>query len=240
MIIFFFVQAPESLTKLPAGTVVTNLESTEEDRTSNLNATNATTNDTEEIKLPPGLVISPAQPGMVKLQAGCLPSPAQDSKLIEVGSAGSRKENNVESGAAESKNVIELGSPKTEIVPSPASDATTSTKDTVTPSKSTSVTSKGKKPLTPRPVVRDETNNEDTKGKEDEKTSTVNNKKEAEQESLNSLDVDIDNEDLDEDEENNDVGSSKKAAVKLSSILPKPNKSRNSTPASSSKKGMPG
>ena len=210
---------------------MTNLESSEPAAT--------TTNDTEEIKLPPGLVISPAQPGMVKLQAGCLPSPAQDSKLIEVGSVGPRKENS-ESGNTESKNVIELGSPKTEIVPSPASDATTSTKDTVTPSKSTSVTSKGKKPQTPRAVVRDETNNEDTKGKEDEKTSTVNNKKEAEQESLTSLNVDIDNEDLDEDEENNDVGSSKKASVKLSSILPKPNKSRNSTPASSSKKGMPG
>ena len=88
-------------------------------------------------------------------------------------------------------------------------------------------------------MVREETNSEDAKGK-DEKTSTVNNKKEVEQESLNSLDVDIDNEDLDEDEENNDVGSAKKATVKLSSILPKPNKSRNSTPASSSKKGMPG
>ena len=213
---------------------MTNLESSDP-------AATATTNDTEEIKLPPGLVISPAQPGMVKLQAGCLPSPAQDSKLIEVGSVGSKKEKEPsESGKTESKNVIELGSPKTEIVPSPASDATTSTKDTVTPSKSTSVTSKGKKPPTPRAVVGDETNNEDTKGKEDEKTSTVNNKKEAEQESLTSLDVDIDNEDLDEDEENNDVGSSKKASVKLSSILPKPNKSRNSTPASSSKKGMPG
>ena len=216
---------------MPAGTVVTNLEPAgEEERTA------ATT---EELRLPPGLVISPAQPGMVKLQAGCLPSPAQDSKLIEVGS---KQENNAEAAGkttVETKNVIELGSPKTEIVPSPASDATTSTKDTVTPSKSTSVTSKGKKPQTPRAVVREETNNEDAKGK-DEKTSTVNNKKEAEQETLTSLDVDIDNEDLDEDEENNDVGSAKKATVKLSSILPKPNKSRNSTPASSSKKGMPG
>ena len=226
------LQAPESLTKLPAGTVVTNLETPEDSR----NSSTAAITETEELKLPPGLVISPAQPGMVKLQAGCLPSPAQDSKLIEVGA---RQENNVESGKTESKNVIELGSPKTEIVPSPASDATTSTKDTVTPSKSTSVTSKGKKPQTPRAVVREETNNEDAKGK-DEKTSTVNNKKEAEQETLTSLDVDIDNEDLDEDEENNDVGSAKKATVKLSSILPKPNKSRNSTPASSSKKGMPG
>merc|ERR1719225_359976 len=50
---------PESLIKLPAGTVVTNLEATE-DRTS------TATSNTEEIKLPPGLVISPAQPGMVK------------------------------------------------------------------------------------------------------------------------------------------------------------------------------
>merc|ERR1719242_1235525 len=139
----------------------------------------------------------------------------------------------------ETKNVIELGSPKTEILPSPASDATTSTKDTVTPSKSTSVTSKGKKPQTPRQVARDETNS-DSKNK-DEKTSTVNSRKEQEpEEGLTSLDVEIDNEDLEEDEENNDVGSTKKASVKLSSILPKPNKSRNSTPASSSKKGMPG
>ena len=74
--------------------------------------------DTAELKLPAGLVISPAQPGMVKLQAGCLPSPAQDSKLIEVGSTGSKKENNTESGKTDSKNVIELGSPKTEILPS--------------------------------------------------------------------------------------------------------------------------
>ena len=210
----------------------------------------ATNSETEELKLPAGLVISPAQPGMVKLQAGAVPSPAQESKVIEVGS---KSDSTTEVPKTEN-NVIELGSPKTEILPSPASDATTSTKvcsvsplwlrlrdllqDTVTPSKSTSVTSKGKKPQTPRLVAKEETNN-DTKGK-DEKTSTVNNKKEPEPEALTSLDVEIDNEDLEEDEENNDVGSSKKASVKLSSILPKPNKSRNSTPASSSKKGMPG
>merc|ERR1719510_879651 len=45
---------PDSLIKLPAGTVVTNLESSEPAAT--------TTNNTEEFKLPPGLVISPAQP----------------------------------------------------------------------------------------------------------------------------------------------------------------------------------
>merc|ERR1719270_2765794 len=102
---------------------------------------------------------------MVKLQAGAVPSPAQESKEIEVGS---KSDSSTEVTKTEN-NVIELGSPKTEILPSPASDATTSTKDTVTPSKSTSVTSKGKKPQTPRLVAKEETNN-DTKGK-DEKTS---------------------------------------------------------------------
>ena len=218
--------------KLPAGTVVTNLENSEED----VKTSTAPHSETEELKLPPGLVISPAQPGMVKLQAGAVPS-NETARLIEVG--GAKSDSSTESARTENKNVIELGSPKTEILPSPASDATTSTKDTVTPSKSPSVTSKGKKPQTPRQVARDETNS-DSKNK-DEKTSTVNSRKEQEpEEGLTSLDVEIDNEDLEEDEENNDVGSTKKASVKLSSILPKPNKSRNSTPASSSKKGMPG
>merc|ERR1711868_314078 len=138
----------------------------------------------------------------------------------------------------EGDNVIELGSPKTEIVPSLASDATTSTKDTVTPSKAALVTSKGKKPHMPRLVPRQEAH-------KDEKTSTVkmtrkvetdtavvnsNNSKTRqskrdsdndEESSLASLDVDIDNEDLEEDDENNEIGV-KRVSVKLSAILPKP------------------
>merc|ERR1712227_428018 len=60
-----------------------------------------------------------------------------------------------------------------------------------------------------------------------------------EESSLTSLDVDIDNEDLEEDDENNEMIGVKRVSVKLSAILPKPTKSRNSTPASSSRKGMP-
>ena len=59
---------------------------------------------------------------------------------------------------------------------------------------------------------------------------------ENDSESMTSLDME--NEELD-DEENNDYGI-KKSVVKLSKILPQPVnvKSRNSTPASSSRKGM--
>merc|ERR1712038_1059692 len=65
-------------------------------------------------------------------------------------------------------------------------------------------------------------------------TPTTNNRQSNREtdngvDSLTSLDVDV---------ENNEIGV-KKSGVKLSAILPKPVKSRNSTPASSSKKGMP-
>merc|ERR1712025_1499164 len=183
-----------------------------------------------------------------------------EAKVVEVGSRGdSALSTKVE--AVEADNVIELGSPKTEIVPSLASDATTSTKDTVTPSKAALVTSKGKKPHMPRLVPRQEADKDGEKRQKDEKTSTVkmtrkvetdtavvnsNNSKTRqskrdsdndEESSLTSLDVDIDNEDLEEDDENNEIGvNMKRVSVKLSAILPKPTKSRNSTPASSSRK----
>ena len=127
----------------------------------------------------------------------------------------------------------------------------------MTPSKAALVTSKGKKPHMPRLVPRQESGKDGEVGQKDEKTSTVkttagavsnsNNSKTRqskrdsdndEESSLTSLDVDIDNEDLEEDDENNEIGI-KRVSVKLSSILPKPTKSRNSTPASSSRKGMP-
>lgn len=130
----------ESLIKLPSATVVANTENSEEEAvmnstssmvTNTLNSEEETlinstsTKAQEELKLPPGLVISPAQPGMVKLQAGALPSPAMESKVIEVGGSMTDITTQPET---ETKNVIELGSPKTEILPSPASDATTSTR----------------------------------------------------------------------------------------------------------------
>jgi len=252
---------PDSLTKLPSGTVVTNVETkteSDEDKPStaphnNING-DANGEEEEDIKLPPGLVISPASgPGLTKVQG--------EAKVVEVGSKGDSSVTT----KVEGDNVIELGSPKTEIVPSLASDATTSTKDTVTPSKSALVTSKGKKPHMPRLVPRQESG-KDTgdKSQKDEKTSTVktvtrkleteavsnnsNNGKTRqskrdsdndEESSLTSLDVDIDNEDLEEDDENNEMIGVKRVSVKLSAILPKPTKSRNSTPASSSRKGMP-
>ena len=132
----------------------------------------------------------------------------------------------------------------------------------MTPSKAALVTSKGKKPHMPRLVPRQESGKDGEKSQKDEKTSTVktttrkletegvsnsNNSKTRqskrdsdndEESSLTSLDVDIDNEDLEEDDENNEIGV-KRVSVKLSAILPKPTKSRNSTPASSSRKGMP-
>ena len=119
------------------------------------------------------------------------------------------------------------------------------------------MTSKGKKPHMPRLTPRQESVKD---GEKSEKTSTVkttvqspavvtNNgktrqsKRDSDNNSEdNGNDVDsltsLDNEDLSEDEENNEV-SLKRVGVKLSNILPKPAKSRNSTPASSSKKGMP-
>ena len=118
----------------------------------------------KDFNLPPGLVISPAHA------------------------------TETDGSKTDSDKMIELGSPKTEVVPSPASDATTSTKvksnnerpwrripsnvlepilnnakhkylqDTVTPSKSALVTNKGRKPQTPRSISSSE---------EEVKTSTV-------------------------------------------------------------------
>ena len=90
-------------------------------------------------------------------------------------------------------------------------------------------------------------NNGSTVSKPSDSTVTANNGKTTRQskqrdsdngndaESLTSLDME--NDDLEEEDENGDVGG-KKSGVKLSAILPKPSKSRNSTPASSSKKGV--
>ena len=55
-------------------------------------------------------------------------------------------------------------------------------------------------------------------------------------ESLTSLDME--NDDLEDATEDSSEVGAKKSGVKLSAILPKPSKSRNSTPASSSKKGV--
>ena len=119
------------------------------------------------------------------------------------------------------------------------------------------MTSKGKKPQTPRLTPRQESVKD---GEKSEKTSTVkttaqspavvtnngktrqskrdsDNNSEDNGNDLDSL-TSLDNEDLSEDEENNEI-SIKKVGVKLSNILPKPVKSRNSSTPSSSKKGMP-
>ena len=266
-------KTPESLSKLPKNTVVTsnsslatpepqkgdeNLAST---ASSNLNngelGPESHDNDGKDFNLPPGLVISPANAQLNSVKA------SGDAKVVELGS----RSRDTDSPKVDGDNVIELGSPKTELVPSPASDATTSTKvtnsnqkpwrrlpknildpilnkakhprvqDTVTPSKAALVTSKprGRPPGSTNKIPKDGI-------KSSTSIPTTNNRqsnREADNgvDSLTSLDVDLENEDLD-DEENNEIGV-KKSGVKLSAILPKPVKSRNSTPASSSKKGMP-
>merc|ERR1712079_161187 len=208
-------KTPESLSKLPKNTVVTsnsslatpepqkgdeNLAST---ATSNLNngelGPDSHDKDGKDFNLPPGLVISPANAQLNSVKA------SGDAKVVELGS----RSRDTGSPKVDGDNVIELGSPKTELVPSPASDATTSTKD-------------GIKSSTSPPTTNNRQSNRETDNGVD---------------SLTSLDVDLENEDLD-DEENNEIGV-KKSGVKLSAILPKPVKSRNSTPASSCKKGMP-
>merc|ERR1712038_1097084 len=76
-----------------------------------------------------------------------------DAKVVELGS----RSRDTDSPKVDGDNVIELGSPKTELVPSPASDATTSTKDTVTPSKAALVTSKprGRPPGSTNKIPKD-------------------------------------------------------------------------------------
>jgi len=235
--------------KLPKGTVVTGVASPDPKPADISESESCDKLETEELKLPPGLKISVAQAGMVKIQAGV---PKSDPKVIEFGSKGDllapKQTNN--------KNVIELGNPKVETLPSPASDATTSTKDTVTPSSLT--ISKTKKPFMPRLLPRQEAIQQADKIQKDEKTSTVNQqsknietpknrlpKKETELsdheiEHLTSLDLDLDLEG-EEDALNSPSGPSikKSSPMKLSAILPKPSpKSSRATLASSSKKGL--
>eukprot|EP00092_Neocalanus_flemingeri_P090714 GFUD01114902.1.p1 GENE.GFUD01114902.1~~GFUD01114902.1.p1 ORF type:complete len:2510 (+),score=681.34 GFUD01114902.1:132-7661(+) len=233
--------------KLPKGTVVTNVASPDSKPNVPYETEPIEKIETEDLKLPPGLKISMAPAGMVKIQAGVT---KPDPKVIELGP---KVEIPSPKTPINNKNVIELGNPKTETLPSPASDATTSTKDTVTPNSLT--ISKTKKPFMPRLLPRQETPQQPDKAQKDEKTSTVKQqpkkietpknrlpKKETELsdheiEHLTSLDLDLDVE-SDEESTNELSGVLKKSPMKLSSILPKPSpKSSKSTPASSSKKG---
>merc|ERR1719225_940761 len=79
-----------------------------------------------ELKLPPGLKLTMAPAGMVKLAAGPPDPPAQVLQL-DVGPSLLASPNSLLPQAT----LVEVGTPA---LPSPASDATTSTKDTVTPS----------------------------------------------------------------------------------------------------------
>jgi len=137
--------------------------------------------------------------------------------------------------------LIELGTPQAQTLPSPASDATTSTKDTVTPS---ALVSKVKKPVMPRLLPR---NDEDKK--EEEKTSTVTVTKKPRgrprkelvqgpliQGMLAGSELDMDSEDDGDIGAEGEEGKKNKNVVKLSAILPK-NMGKGLTPASSSKKG---
>eukprot|EP00090_Calanus_glacialis_P025693 TRINITY_DN40276_c0_g1_i2.p1 TRINITY_DN40276_c0_g1~~TRINITY_DN40276_c0_g1_i2.p1 ORF type:complete len:2550 (+),score=803.50 TRINITY_DN40276_c0_g1_i2:1143-7652(+) len=244
------LHTPEAKTeiKLPKGTVVTNVASPDSKPDVPSEVELSEKIETEDLKLPPGLKISMAPAGMVKIQAG---APKSDPKVIELGP---KVEAPSPKTPINNKNVIELGNPKTETLPSPASDATTSTKDTVTPNSLT--ISKTKKPFMPRLLPRQDTPQQGDKSQKDEKTSTVKQlpkkietpknrlpKKETELsdheiEHLTSLDLDLDLE-SEEDSPHELSGVIKKSPMKLSSILPKPSpKSSKSTPASSSKKGI--
>jgi len=213
-------QTPESrLPKTEAGSLDTpegvKTEEADEDKPTTASS-NGDVSD-KDFNLPPGLVISPANAQLKK---------------------GSGRTETDGPNKADSDKMIELGSPKTEVLPSPASDATTSTKDTVTPSKSALVTTKGRKPQTPRSISSSE---------EEVKTSTVssplsNNGRQSKRDngvgSPSSIDIDMDNEDLEDDEENNASGGGNKTGVKLSSILPKPRRGR--PPGSTNKPKPPG
>ena len=244
-------RTPESrLPKTEAGSLDTpegvKTEEADEDKPTTASS-NGDVSD-KDFNLPPGLVISPANAQLKK---------------------GSGRTETDGPNKADSDKMIELGSPKTEVLPSPASDATTSTKvnsknnekpwrrlptnvlepilnnakhkylqDTVTPSKSALVTTKGRKPQTPRSISSSE---------EEVKTSTVssplsNNGRQSKRDngvgSPSSIDIDMDNEDLEDDEENNASGGGNKTGVKLSSILPKPRRGR--PPGSTNKPKPPG
>ena len=112
----------DPLIKLPKGTIVSSeavKAESDEDKASTATKTlnNGETSDTkdeDDLKLPPGLVISPEKPGVKSTET---PENEFESNL------------ETDSAPVENDKIVEtLGSPKTEIVPSPASDATTSTK----------------------------------------------------------------------------------------------------------------
>merc|ERR1711994_1223057 len=157
-----------SQARLPSSTVVTSLPST------NLPSSTIITNlddppnqtpvaeeepplEAGELKLPPGLKLTMAPAGMVKLAAGPPDPPAQVLQL-DVGPSLLASSNSLLPQAT----LVEVGTPA---LLSPASDATTSTKDTVTPS---SLLGKAKKLMASNIVEG---------SKSTEKTSTVNKPK---------------------------------------------------------------
>jgi len=176
---------------------------------------------------------------MVKLQTGVVAQPG--AAVVEVGAVVGGVQPGQAIQSLSQATLIELGTPQAQTLPSPASDATTSTKDTVTPS---ALVSKVKKPVMPRLLPR---NDEDKK--EEEKTSTVTVTKKPRgrprkelvqgpliQGMLAGSELDMDSEDDGDIGAEGEEGKKNKNVVKLSAILPK-NMGKGLTPASSSKKG---
>ena len=165
--------------------------------------------------------VTMAPAGMVKIQAA---APTSTPSVLELGPILTSAPAPLPPHTA----LVQLGAPA---LPSPASDATTSTKDTVTPALKSKTKVAVKK-------------TEEEKKEEKEKTSTVAQKKprgrprkeevEEEQEVLRGSELELDSED---DEEEGEEGRKvRTGGVKLSSLLPK-GMGKASTPASSSKRG---
>jgi len=224
---------------LPASTIVTNLDDPPDKSVAAVEEEEATV-EAGELKLPPGLKLTMAPAGMVKLAAGPPDPPAQVLQL-DVGPALVSAPNPLLPQAT----LVEVGTPA---LPSPASDATTSTKDTVTPS---SLLGKAKKLMASSILEQG--------SKSTEKTSTVNKPKprgrpkkvvvEAEEETealvLAGSELDMESEEDDlmlgemmglAEEDGDGVMRKKTGGVKLSSLLPR-GMGKVATPASSSKRG---
>merc|ERR1712088_848003 len=221
---------------LPASTIVTNLDEPLDKPAVAAKEEEASV-EAGELKLPPGLKLTMAPAGMVKLAAGPPDPPAQVLQL-DVGPSLLASPNSLLPQAA----LVEVGTPA---LPSPASDATTSTKDTVTPS---SLLGKAKK-LMASSIVEG--------SKSTEKTSTVNKPKprgrpkkivteqETESTVLAGSELDMESEEDDimlgelmgiSGEEAEGIVRKKTGGVKLSSLLPR-GMGKVASPASSSKRG---
>merc|ERR1719391_1843674 len=193
---------------LPASTIVTNLDDPPAKPVTAAEEEEATV-EAGELKLPPGLKLTMAPAGMVKLAAGPPDPPAQVLQL-DVGPALVA----APSPLLPQATLVEVGTPA---LPSPASDATTSTKDTVTPS---SLLGKAKKVVV---EAEEETEGLVLAGSELDMESEEDDIMLGEMMGLTG-------------EDGEGIMRKKTGGVKLSSLLPR-GMGKVATPASSSKRG---